>query len=143
MRKENQFTASHRPYAVDVSSLDHEIHQRRDGSSFWYVTAKAAWFRRRRGQLVACVGYLWDYQNELPQTVERFLQANQDGRYGGTCTGRWDGAGYWGAEQPETVAEHLLLLRPMLDNYPKLPAGYDGWWTFHTAPGQKNEAGAR
>jgi hypothetical protein len=34
------------------------------------------------------------------------------------------------------MAEHLAVLRPMLDGYvaspksPPIPDGYDGWWTF-------------
>jgi hypothetical protein len=69
------------------------------------------------------------------------LSADLDGRYGGDCHGRWDGTRYWGAQEPDVIAEHLTVLRPMLDGYaenpkdPPLPAGFDGWWTFHGTTG--------
>lgn len=50
--------------------------------------------------------------------------------YGGSCEGRWDGQRYWGAQEPDVMAQHLDLLRPMIVNYPEIPAGYDGWWRF-------------
>lgn len=58
------------------------------------------------------------------------LSADLDGRYGGTCEGRWDGQNYWGAQKPDVIAEHLALLRPMLANYPAAPSSYDCWWRF-------------
>jgi hypothetical protein len=128
---------SHKPYAVDLSRL-------REGShGFFYVDA--VWFRRRRrggfgpgGTVVtvACVGNLHAIQRPAPATAREFIERYTDGRRGGDCEGRWDGTGYWGAEEPDVQAKHLDLLRPMLDGYtadpknPALPAPFEGWWTF-------------
>lgn len=127
---------SHKPFAVDLSSL-------REQNGFFYVDA--VWFRRRRrggygpnGAVVtvACVGCLWGLQDRPPADGREFLERHTDGRYGGHCEGRWDGTGYWGAEEPDVRDEHLALLRPMLDGYahdphnPVIPAGYDGWYVF-------------
>jgi hypothetical protein len=30
------------------------------------------------------------------------------------------------------IEEHLALLRPMLENFPAVLAGFDGWWTFRS-----------
>lgn len=141
MRRESRFVMSHKPYAVDLSSLRTTRHEGNVGP-FWYCTVRAVWFRRRRsgrtGPLVtvACLGSLWDHQRPEPADAEEFLLAHTDGRYGGSCDGRWDGSGYWGSEAPDVMATHLKALRPMLDGYtrdpenPPIPDGYDGWWTF-------------
>jgi hypothetical protein len=126
MRREDRFVMSHRPYAVDLGSL-HAGHVGTQSPT----KATAVWFRRpRRGVTMACVGLLWDYQDPLPATVSEFLERHDDGRYGGETLGRWDGERYWGAQRPELIEEHLALLRPTLENFPAVPAGFDGWWTF-------------
>lgn len=138
MRREDRFVMSHRPYAVDLSSL-------REERGFFYVDA--VWFRRRpRGRnrdmiTVACIGNFHTIQRPAPTSALEFLERYEDGRWGGHCEGRWDGHGYWGAENPDVAARHQDLLRPMLDDYahdprnPVIPAGFDGWWTFHSTTG--------
>jgi hypothetical protein len=121
MIREEKFVLSHRPYAVDLSSLDTDREP---------PTVRAAWFRRRKGVLVAAVGVLWDVQRPVPADAAEFLARHDDGRYGGDCLGRWDGSRYWGAQEPEAAAAHLDLLRPMLASYPGIPPGFDGWYVF-------------
>lgn len=125
MRREDRFVQSHAPYAVDLGSL-------RIGPSSMpsHCRIDAVWFRRRKGATVAVIGYLWDFQSAPPRDVHEFLAEHDDGRYGGHATGRWDGHGYWGVEDPAEVKRHLDILRPMLENHPAVPAGFDGWWTF-------------
>lgn len=131
MIKMEKFLISKGPYAVDLGSLALKESRRDDGTSFWRATVNAVWFRRRRGVTVACIGYLWNYQNEKPVDALAFLKAHDDGRYGGTTLGRWDGAGFWGdGVSLEEQEEYLAILRPMLENYPAVPAGFDGWWRF-------------
>jgi hypothetical protein len=121
MRRVEKFVQSHGPYAVDLSSL------RVQGR---YAEVDAVWFRRRRGTLVACIGHLWDHQDP-PTTVAEFLARHDDGRHGGTTAARWDGSGYWSNGASLLLQEaHLVILRPMLENYPAVPPGYDGWYTF-------------
>lgn len=122
MRREETFVQSHRPYAIDLASL------RTDEHGLSEMTA--VWFRRRRGLTVACIGRLWDFQRPRPADAAQFLKQHDDGRYGGDCTGRWDGSRYWGQQEPELAAADLNLLRPMLANFPAIPPGFDGWWTF-------------
>lgn len=140
MRREERFVMSHRPYAVDLSSMQVvEEYTRPDRTTSYRAAISAVWFHRRRGETVACIGYLWDTQGERPRTGIEFLERNHDNRYGGDTAGRWNGEGYWGAEDPDLAARHLEILRPMLENYeqskqakraPSAPDGYDGWWTF-------------
>lgn len=132
MRKLDKFLISRRPYAARIGSLRTGRETRPDGTPFWLATVDAVWFRRKTGTLVACLGHLWDYQEVEPTTVEEFLTRHNDGRYGGTAMGRWDGANYWGNGVTYKIsAQHLRLLRPMLASYPNVPPGFDGWWTFH------------
>lgn len=129
MIREDKFRISKRPYAVDLDSL--KVTRTQGGRSHW-VKINAVWFRRRPGVTVACVGHLWDLLSEAcPEaSTNDVLAWMNDGRYGGTCEGRWDGESYWGAQRPEEIERHLGLLRPMLENYPEVPPNYDGWWIF-------------
>lgn len=137
MKREDKFVQSHRPYAVDLASLHVDHHPSEpwgtDGymtREYWACRVGAVWFRRRSGVTVACIGVLWDFQHAEPADAVEFLQAHDDGRYGGNVHGRWDGERYWGEQRPEEIDAHLAILRPMLDNHPDVPPGYDGWWTF-------------
>jgi hypothetical protein len=122
MIRDDRFVLSRRQYAVDLHHLSVDDDDR--------AAANAVWFRRRNGRTMACIGVLWDYQSPVPSDVREFLTRHDDGRYGGDCHGRWDGKRYWGAQEPEVIAEHMGLLMPMLGFYPEVPAGYDGWWRF-------------
>lgn len=131
MKYETKFLISHRPYAIDPDSLKVTERKREDGTSSWHATVWAVWFRRKNGVNVACIGTLWDIQDSKPKTAWQFAEQHDDGRYGGNTHGRWDGSGYWGDEDLEIQAKYLEVLRPMLENYPDCPYGWDGWWTFH------------
>lgn len=128
MRREDKFVLSHRPYAVDLSTV--RPRHPEDPKSGFFV-ADAVWFKRRYGVLAACIGELWDIQRPAPANAHDFLIRHDDGRYGGNCHARWDGANFWAAGQdPEENARFLELLRPMLAAYPVTPEGFDGWWVF-------------
>ena len=129
MIREDRFLISRKPYAVDLASF--RTMEREPGRNWAWYTIDAVWFRRRRGETVACVGTLRDIVDDpAPATVEEFLHRFDDGRYGGDTEGRWDSESYWGTGTLADQEQHLAILRPMLANYPALPDGYDGWWTF-------------
>lgn len=132
MIREDRFLVSRRPYAVDLSSLrgGMQTTSPAPGRTYYQGRINAVWFRRRKGVTVACVGTLWDFQDSAPADAAEFLTRHTDGRYGGDCEGRWDGERYWGAQEPAEIERHLALLRPMLANYPDIPAGWNGWWRF-------------
>lgn len=130
MIKTGKFLISKRPYAVDLSSLTTEAHDVAGGRDYWRCTVKAVWFRRRRGETVACLGHLWDFQDVKPASATEMLERYDDGRYGGSTLCRWDGEGFWGNVTLEAQERHLAVLRPMLANYPDVPPGFDGWWRF-------------
>lgn len=132
MIREDRFLISRKPYAVDLASLRVQERPRQDGSSFYTGRINAVWFRRRNGVTVACIGSLWDHQDDKPTDGAAFLAAHDDGRYGGDCDGRWDGTSYWGNVTLAEQERHLAVLRPMLANFPEAPAGYSAWWTFRT-----------
>ena len=131
MIRETRFLISRRPYAVDLTSLRGGMKEATETTRAYYQgRITAVWFRRRQGRTVACIGTLWDLQDTAPVNAVEFLERHTDGRYGGDCDGRWDGERYWGAQEPDVIQEHLALLRPMLEAYPAIPDGYDGWWRF-------------
>ena len=131
MIREDKFLISRPLYAVDLSSL-HVVERPRDSGPSYYEAQvrRAVWFRRKNGVTAACTGRLWDLQDERAADAVMFLRNHTDGRYGGDCTSRWDGSRYWGAQEPDVIAAHLDLLRPMLAAYPEIPPGFDGWWRF-------------
>lgn len=132
MRRENRFLISRRPYAVDLSSLTTTPYKvwPDDPEPLYINTLTAVWYRRRNGLTYACIGTLRHSTGTPPEDVHALLADYTDGRYGGNCRGRWDGSRYWGDEDIEVMQEYLAVLRPMIDNYPTIPPGYDGWWTF-------------
>lgn len=130
MYREDRFVMSHRPYAVDMSSLRIKTGVGHKGV---YASGEidAVWFRRKNGVTQAVVGELWDSQWTIPQDAVQFLEQHDDGRYGGRPFARWDGASFWCAGQdPVENARYLELLRPMLESFPAVPASYSGWWRF-------------
>lgn len=129
MRREDRFLMSRRPYAVDLGSLSVSEHG--------HSGLAAVWYRRRQGVTYACIGELRTYLRPAPTTAAEFLARHDDGRYGGDCFGRWDGSRYWGAQAPAVMEAHLAVLRPMLDGFPTVMPGYDGWWTFAPLLGTK------
>ncbi len=134
MIRERRYLISCCHFAVDLTSLRVELNTSTVGGSqriCFRGRVDAAWFRRRKGVTVACIGTLQDLQDERPLDAIQFLPRYTDGRCGdGDCDGRWDGQNYWGAQEPEVIERHLALLRPMLANFPAIPARYDGWWRF-------------
>ncbi|MFE0692868.1 hypothetical protein [Streptomyces sp. NPDC058869] len=134
MRRTDRFLISRKPFAIDLNSLRGHRTDTPQGRNPYYYDGRinAVWFRRRHGITVACIGDLWDLQHPQPADARQFLEQHQDGRYGGDCHGRWDGESYWGNVTLEEQQRHLTILQPMLANYPAIPEGYDGWWTFHT-----------
>ncbi|NUP47268.1 MAG: hypothetical protein HOW97_08135 [Catenulispora sp.] len=134
MIRTDRLLISHRPYAIDLTTITGDQHPRGDKFAF-SGTANAVWYRRKDGRTRACLGTLMLWSHYLPAPLDladprAILTADLDGRYGGTADGRWDGERYWGAQKPETIEQHLAILRPMLASYPEAPAGYDGWWRF-------------
>lgn len=134
MIRDDRFLISRKSFAIDLSTVTGTQNERGDHIAF-SGRADAVWYRRVRGVTRACIGSLMLWDHFLPEPLDlsdpvAVLSARLDGRYGGDCKGRWDGNGYWGVEDLDIQAQHLALLRPMLDNYPFAPRSYDGWWCF-------------
>jgi hypothetical protein len=132
MIREDKFLISRKPYAINLSSFRQS---ERDPEKTWaWYTVDAVWFRGRKNEPVACIGTLRDIIDDPePADAADFLSRFDDGRYGGDCHGRWDGDSYWGNVTLAEQQRHLAILQPMLANYPAVPDGYDGWWTFQPA----------
>lgn len=134
MIRADRFLISRKAFAIDLTTVTGNQHERGDLIAF-SGRANALWFRRAAGVTRACIGTLGLWSHYLPDRLNlddphAVLSADLDGRYGGDCHGRWDGTGYWGAEDLDVQAQHLAVLRPMLAAYPAIPAGYDAWWRF-------------
>ncbi|WP_026931201.1 hypothetical protein [Glycomyces tenuis] len=130
MIRSEKFLISQRPYAINLDSFTVEERDMND-RMYWVVDVESVWFRRRRGATVAAIGHIQSYNfDHRPADVHSFLTGLDDSRDSGRCEGRWDGTRYWGAQEPNVIEKHLALLRPMLDNYPAIPDGFDGWWRF-------------
>lgn len=133
MIREDKFLISRAPYAVQLDSLSSETYYGQIQNHYRY-TIQAAWFRRHGGRTVACVGYLHTSQETETTDVARVLADFTDGRYGGDCKARWDGDNLWAPESTwDEMTAYEEFLRPMLENCPAVPPGFDGWWTFKGA----------
>jgi hypothetical protein len=90
----------------------------------------AVWFRRKRGVLAACGGYLgrWLVAGTYPADAQDFLMRPAMYDHIASCVARWDGSTLWSLEPEESREEYKRLLVPMLAAYPAIPDGYDGWW---------------
>lgn len=137
MRRDTRFLISRKPFAIDLSTVTLEGSER-DGAYWLTGDCQAVWYRRKSGVTYACLGSLrlWaQWRREKPDlsSPEAMLGNDLDSRYGGDPAGRWDGERYWGSQKPFEQALHLTVLEPMLANYPVIPEGYDGWWTFQPA----------
>jgi hypothetical protein len=134
MNRRDRFVMSHKPFAIDLTTLTGGQQPRGDRWSF-HGSVTAVWYRRKNGITRACIGSLKLFSHYLPEPLDlqdptAVLQADLDGRYGGDCHGRWDGTRYWGAQEPFRQALHLTVLEPMLAECPTSPAGFDGWWSY-------------
>lgn len=83
--------------------------------------------------LTAFYGRLGDLVNldtDDVSTLEGFTRAFTHGRYGGSPLGSWDGVAMWTPKPVprETEDELLTVLRPALDAFPTIPAGWVGWF---------------
>lgn len=130
MIREEKFLISHAPYAVDLDSLEVQEYQRPDGATRYRQEVTAVWFRRKSGVLTSHLGTLWNYTSDKPADAAAFLQAHTDGRYGGHCISRWDGESFWGNVKLLEQMKQMDILLPMLEDFPQVPRGFDGWWTF-------------
>lgn len=135
MKREDRYVHSHRPYAVDLGSMEIEHQPAQDGRSVehWDVRFDAVWFRGRLSAPVAVAGHLWDYVRTEPRDERHALELLDDGRYGGSARVRWDGANLWAPQMPFAEAqEYLEILRPMLDAFPEHPGEpyADGWYVY-------------
>jgi hypothetical protein len=136
MIREDQFLISRKPFAINLSTVTVNREQQQDA---WWLSGhcEAVWYRRRNGTTYACLGTLrlwahWLREEPDVSSPEAILRNRLDSRYGGDPDGRWDGENYWGSQKPFEQALHLTLLEPMIADFPALPEGYDGWWTFRT-----------
>lgn len=135
MIRREKFVMAHKPFAIDLDSIRIESHKERDGRFFVGGSCDAVWFRRKDKITRVCWGTLGLWAHYLPEAADisspqEFLSTDFDGRYGGECAARWDGQNYWGSQKPEVVQSDLDGLRPMLENFPRVPPGLDGWWSF-------------
>lgn len=103
---EARFVLSRKQYAVNLASMrSGQNPPRHDGTFSYRLTWEAVWFRRQKGVLRACAGVLWDYQDEEPVDGRPALERHADGRSGGDCKARWDGANLWCLEN-ESMREY-------------------------------------
>lgn len=138
MKRSEKFLISKQPYAVNLTTYNVREHYSTyaggkrvsERPSYW-PTIEAVWFRRKSGTLSAHYGHLWDVTSEKPATVTSWLEGMTDGRYGGRCEVRWNGQDLWAPEVDwDRQIQFQKVLAQMLDGYPAVPEGYEGWWTF-------------
>lgn len=139
------FIKSKKLYAINPSSFTVTerkfVNQHGEEHTGWNYSIKAVWYAtRNNGYLAAFFGTIGTYHtSNNPNTktnhewsFEEFLEFYNSARYGGNPHGCWDGEGtWWNSSYSDSYAEQqaiLPFLQDQLDNYPNIPAGYDGWY---------------
>lgn len=143
--KSDKFYKSKIQFAVDMSSLKLKEHRSQwtqpDGSIKvadkinYYGTIRVVYFKKKDGVLSACEGVLWDWCGEKKLTAEEFLKRVSTKVYGPNCSAKWDGKNLWGQSEIDSILYYRDFLEPILNNYPELPKGYEGWYEWETYNG--------
>jgi hypothetical protein len=124
MKKTQKFIISKKRYALKID----EIELIKTSNGRMKVYAPAVWFKKINGRINACIGYLWDCSGE--ENAKEWVENFSDGRHGGSLIAKFDGENYWGEQNIKKQKEYIEILSKMLKNYPEIPDGYDGWYTF-------------
>jgi len=136
---EGGFKLSPQLYAVALSSLTRrEYPATETGLILYRYEICAIWFKRRKGIDTANIGYLWDItkdryeEHNPPDSISFLTDTLTDGRFGAHCYTRWDGERAWSdpSRAHYQTEDNLEFLKVMLDSYPMIPPGFDGWWRF-------------
>lgn len=139
-----KFLKSKKLYAIDPASFEvtsnqtHPSDPTKVGDVMHRYSMQAVWFgKRSNGLLAAFSGELWDFSSSRdggPWNVDDFIQNVKTARYGATPLGCWDGYGAWwskpAADDYALQQEVLPFYQNMLANYPAIPSGYHGWFSF-------------
>lgn len=134
MNREDSYVASHRPYAVDLSTWRRgEMKTRPNGRQSAHQHITAIWFRRKKGVDTAHLGDLWDFSDA--DNAADMLRLHDDGRYGANWVAAWDGERCWTQNPaPKTdLDRYAAVLGAALIGFLKdkaVPDSYSGWWTF-------------
>lgn len=139
MKKQDHFQTSKTLYAVDLNSLKRwQIGTvQLTGKTLYRYEISTVWFKRRKGLDTANIGTLSEISTQFfcPECREAVLfleKAMIDSIYGGHCRSRWDGSRLWSNPSLDRKDQEIdfKFLDSMLDRYPEIPVGYDGWWSF-------------
>ena len=120
-------TFAPRPWSTDGPSADGLYRGARG--------VNAVWFKRKSGVLTATLGTYGLFllprgPGATSDTYEAWVDAHTDNRYGAAHVASWDGTRLIGGGVPAVDAERVAFLQGMLDGFPSVPVGFDGWWTF-------------
>ena len=98
------------------------------GEPMYRVSVDAMWFRRKQGIEVISKGKLGDLAVGKEWDIDDFIANVSTARYGGTPFGSWDGYDVIGVTNYEAIVALVKELDPILDAYPDVPVGYEGWY---------------
>lgn len=129
MLVQTDFAISKKLYAINPDTIQNRYTgDNHAGLPMYKVSIEAIWFRRKNGVEVASKGFLWDHAVGKEWTVEDFINEADTGRYGGSPIGSWDGEDVIGVTNYQAILELVKELDPILNAYPAIPQGYQGWY---------------
>ncbi len=137
--KSPKHTSSNHFYAIDFDQVETSTRYFQENSRVCTsYELPAVWFKEKKGDLFVAYGSLsgsiWSKEGDAAPTKEDirndFIE-KFDGRYGGKAEAKWDGTYFWSPETPwdETV-QLQKLLHSYYEQFPKIPDGFDGWWSL-------------
>lgn len=121
IRQRDKFSFSEYFYAINWSTL----RSNKDGTVAY---VDAIWFKKTRGEIAVCSGTL---SNHDTFTKDDFIAGFKYGRYGGNTQYKWNGFEMWSHDNNflDMIEAHKFL-DPILENYPDIPVGYEGWYSI-------------
>jgi hypothetical protein len=128
----SKFFISKKLFALNPTSFVSTDHPNNHPNVRFVNRVEAVWFRRKDGVIAAHLGSFSSFSKTV-LSFEEFKNTigPMEARYGPTVKAKWDGQNLWGVTDFVEQNRIVAYLDPILQNYPEVPKGLEGWVTLN------------